>query len=209
MDARGARIVRLIQDPELGGDLLLVGLGLAAIYDLGLTYENGIDGIADMLWSGRVHPHQRIRGTFRDDIRTYRRPSPTVYRCDAPMVRRDGRCGKPTSNWVVVTDWATGEQGFAMACSRHRAWSIDVQRGNFAAKPDIVPLPYANSGGILARHFPRVDWPRFWRELDPKWVEHPERQARPRPDFSLVLGDGEGGLAAAPLLSLVPIGGAS
>jgi len=209
MDARGARIVRLIQDPDLGGDLLLVGLGLAAIYDFGMSYENGIDGIGDLLWSSPPDPHWKIRETFRRDFRRYQPETPRIRLCTASMIRREDLCGRPATTWGHTTDWDTGELAYIGACTRHYGWFDAHKRANWQGKPDVVPLPYANHGGVLARHFPRVDWPDFWRRLDPSWVEHPERTTRPRPDFSLVLGDGEGGLAAAPSLSLVPIGGVS
>jgi hypothetical protein len=208
-DIRGTRIVRLAQDPALSGDLLLLGMCLASVYDFGLQYENGLNGIGEILWPDSPHPHWRVRGVFKQDIRTYRPSLQEAHRrrCTAPMQRRDTACGTRCSNWAVVTDWATGEQTDVAACSRHRAWMEAVRAANFAEKPDIVPLPYANAGGLLCKHFPRIDWPKFWRQLHPKWVEHPERTARPKPDLTLVIGQGskEGRRGS---LSLVPVGGA-
>jgi len=207
-DIRGSRIVRLAQDPALAGDLLLLGMCLAAVYDFGLRYENGIYGIGEMLWPASHDPHWKVREVFKRDIRTYRPNLAVAHerRCMAPMVRRD-TCGTYSHNWTPVTDWTTGEQSHVAACSRHRAWMESVRRENFAAKPDIVPLPYANAGGLLCKHFPRIDWPKFWRQLDPKWVEHPERTAWPKPDLALVIGEGskEGRRGS---LTLVPSGGA-
>lgn len=65
-------------------------------------------------------------------------------------------------------------------------------------------MPYANHGGALRVHFPQIKWPVFWRKLDPRWVEHPEGIAWPKPTLSLVLGDDVGeGQRDRPLLTAV------
>lgn len=212
-DVRGARIVRLIQDPQLGGDLLLLAIGLSAVYDFGLEYEDGIHGIGGLLWSGGHDPHWKIRETFNRDVRTYRPPtgyslSTCVRMCTGPMLRRDNLCRRNATTWGYLTDWATGEKVYIGACSRHYSWFDAESIANRGAKPDLVPLPHANHGGLLVNHFPRIDWPRFWRDLDPKWVEHPERVERPKPDLALVIGTGLGDGQRGPL-ALVPTGGAS
>lgn len=208
-DVRGARILRLINDPALGGDLLLVGVAMAAKYDFGLEYEGGFGGLAQMLWPDSVQPSWRIRRFLSLDIRTYKAPWPRNAGCSAPMLRREGACGKSVSLSGMATDWATGEKFFVGGCSRHRQWADDELRANYAKRPDLPPLPCANHGGALRVHFPRIDWVSFWRKLDPGWVEHPERAAWPKPDLTLVLGDDEDSGANSPLLSVVPSGGAS
>lgn len=73
-----------------------------------------------------------------------------------------------------------------------------------------MDMPRADHRSALAPHFPELDWQAFWRLLDPRWVEHPEVSPWPKPSLQLVLGDGESrGLHGVPLLSVVPIGGAS
>lgn len=207
-DVRGARIVRLIKDPAVGGDLLLVGLALAAKFDLGLRYDAEKGELATLLWPEAHDPNWKTRQAFKSDIRMYKPPAPVRWRCTAPTPRKP-ECGRNATTSGYLTDWLIGTMTPVGGCSRHLQWFAELRRANYAAKPDVPPLPCANYGGALRVHFPHIDWPAFWRELDASWVEHPEAHVWPRPDFSLVLGDGEGGLAAAPLLSLVPIGGAS
>ncbi len=205
-DARGARVLRLIQDPELGGDLLLLGLGMCAVYDFGLTYQQFSIDLGNMLWAGRRDPHWKVHHVFKLDSRTYRVLWPDIRHCTAPMRRRDGACGKSASNMAMLTDWATGEKTCIGGCSRHADWFNRAHRANLQSKPDIVPLPHANHGGILAKHFPRIDWPRFWKNLDPTWVQHPERTEWPKPDLTLVLGKGLDDRRQGSL-TLVPSGG--
>jgi hypothetical protein len=188
-DARGARIVRLIEDPAVGGDLLLVALGMAAKYDFGLRYGTKLDGLAGMLWSTSQTSAFRIREALRRDARTYKPPESGGRLCTAPMIRRAGECGKSASASGYLTDWSTGEMRLAGGCGRHVSWFWDLSKANWAARPEAPPLPCANHGGALVSHFPRIDWRKFWRRLDSRWVEHPEVKPWPKPDLTLVLGD--------------------
>lgn len=220
-DVRGARIVRLIEDPLVGGDLLLVAVGLAAKYD----FDFGLGGrLAALLWPDKQQrvaaaacgvetvaapmASWKIQDVFRRDIRTYKPVLPLNQGCTAPMMRRDGECGKSAAISGFLTDWSTGEKTFAGGCRRHYDWFNAQHQANWQAKPDLVPLPCANHGGALRPHFPQIDWPGFWKQLDPTWVEHPEATSWPKPTFTLVLGDADGGAAVGrPDLSAVPLDG--
>lgn len=203
-DARGARIARLINDPDLSGDVLLVGLILAATYDLDGVAAANVRDIAQVAWPNKPlrDAYWRTKEAFRKDIRTYKPPSLMGAACQAPMVRRDGPCGRTPSLWGYVRDWTTGELSVVASCSRHPAWGNAQFRANWDAKPDVVPLPVANSGGVLAGHFPELMWREFWRELDPLWVEHPEAKPWPKPTFSLLLGGGDSTDSNRPLLAI-------
>lgn len=193
-DARNPRILRMIQDPELGGYLLLVGMFLAAKLDFGLSIEgpSTLRAAADALWPG-FPPYlrgRRILDTLRDDIRRYRPPQLGEDEgCGAPMVRREGECGKNTTMRVYVTDWDTGEMRWLLACSRHHEWFETTHRANRESAPADPPRPYANSGGVLAKHFPEYNWPEFWKRLDRKWMPHPEGTPWPKPKLRLFVGE--------------------
>lgn len=198
-DVRGARIVRLIEDPEVSGDLLLLGVGLAAKLDFGLDVGDfTFSTLGGRLWSSFTGDLSvwKTREAFRRDMRTYRPPGFGGRTCTAPMVRRSGECGKGASSSGYLTDWATGEMRPVVACSRHRSWFWDLTAANRAERPDSPPLPCANYGGALVPHFPRIDWRKFWRRLDPSWVEHPETKPWPKPDLTILLGDAEDTSAA-------------
>jgi len=181
MDARTRRIQRMLADPELGGDLLLCGLVMAAHVDLGFGGRSLL-ALAKTAW-----PHEsdqtalgRAKRTLADDSRRYRPPEPESTGCDAPMSRR-ARCGQRPGRAVMglITDWSTGERQWLQACSRHREWADARFRENTVARPPSPPLPPANSGGVLARHLPTINWPRLWSALDPTWAPHPEPADRP------------------------------
>lgn len=207
-DVRGARIVRLLQDPAVGGDLLLVAMALSAKYDFGLDTGGTLDDVAALLWPGRPVRSQRfqIEEVLRRDIRTYKPPR-LENKCTAPMQRRSGLCGRNATLSGYVVDWATGEKHSSGGCGRHLVWAHQAHRENWAAKPPDPPLPHANHGGVLRVHFPLLNWNEFWGRLDPQWRRHPERTTWPKPTLRLLLGDGDG-LGERPLLlSVVPVGG--
>lgn len=197
-DVRGARILRLLNDPELHGDLLLVGMAIAALRDFG-SGKSKFHLFAADLWPGRPDPVRRLRWVLAGDVRTYKPPE-AARDCQAPMQRRSGLCAQPgreVHTWrdngtvlALMTDWVTGEYRPISACSRHVPWAERTLRANEAAKSEDPPLPLANSGGVLARHFPELNWYRLWANCDPFWQQHPEVKPWPKPTLEVVLGEG-------------------
>lgn len=211
-DVRGSRLVRILQDPAIGGDLLLVAVALAAKYDFSVSYGGSLAGMGAMLWSNlpnsRVQTYQ-VMETLRRDTRTYK-PPPPGNKCTSPMLRRTGLCGQRAVISGYIVDWATGEETSSGGCSRHADWARQAHRANRLAKPADPPLPYANHGGALRVHFPLLGWEEFWARLAPSWRpwrRHPERTQWPKPTLRLMLGDGGADEGERPLLSVVPIGG--
>jgi hypothetical protein len=226
------RVAAMFADPHLTGDLLLVGL-----YLVDQWWNRGgdvrVEDVADALFPaappltitfngapqrGRSPGVARVDKALRDDIRRYDplwEGTPVArYRCQAPMLRRSGVCGGTDHRAVMVTDVATGKRSMLVACTRHNGWWEQQWAANRAAvaAAGVVPAPSANRGGVLARHFPEVDWPAYWARLDPRWVRAPEpddeapggsptlrllttskpvRTARRRPELRLIAGDGE------------------
>lgn len=204
VDVRGARSVRMMQDPELGGDLLLVGLVLAARLDFGLKVGRTVLDVGRLAFPGRgdQFADREVRWALRGDIRRYKPPSyeADVVGCLGPMVRAP-RCRKKPVLRGYLHDWSTGEAVPHVACSKHSSWFWQLARQDHAMKPEVPVLAPANHGGVLARHIPEVDWRRLWRRLDPAWVEHPEKRPWPRPTLELVLGGGEDGGGERPRLT--------
>jgi hypothetical protein len=213
-DVRLARAARLLDDPALGGDLLLAGLGFARFLDHAHPDDPkvGTAVIARRCWPDRgsraaAYKMQRV---LAGDARAYLPPHQWDARdagCGSPMIRRDGTCGQRPKWSKLLTDWDTGERWWLLACARHVPWYDDTARANREAKPQRPPMPAANHGGLLAAHFPELDWPAIWRwATDGRWVEHPEVEPWRPPTLSIVLGDGEhdGDVPPArPLLGLV------
>ncbi|MGH3480525.1 MAG: hypothetical protein ACRDQD_27295 [Nocardioidaceae bacterium] len=189
-DVRGARILRLLADPEPHGELLLVGMAMAAKLDLAPRKPDFFPLLVQDIWPEWPDRMRRLMGVIADDARTYRAPS-AGRKCTAPMRRRAGWCGKNWSTGGWTTDWSTGERTWIAACNRHRPWVDEEMAANYAAKPEgDVPLPCANSGGVLAQHFPELNWYSLWRKCAPRWVQHPEVKPWPKPTLEVVLGEG-------------------
>lgn len=194
--ALAQRVQRLVADPRVTGALLGAGVAIAAILDSGMRDQVTLGGIQDLAlgpqrttggpvtvpgWSEqdltawyserRLDP---IRELLRKDIRRYQPPVGTRV-CQAPMARKE-RCGRSSTRSTMLTDWTTGQRRWCEACTRHLDWWTTFTAEHTRGKPDIVPQPYANAGGALARHFPEIDWPQLWRELDPQWKPRPERE---------------------------------
>jgi hypothetical protein len=204
----------MMADPELVGDLLLVGIVLAGALHLGEPTPVGDDlgtrQLAKAIY-GRAHhgtslawfcgavervDHrgpQRILEVLRTDIRRYRpTDSANFQSCKRPMVMREGTCDRNATVSVRLTDPATGERWYVGACSNRpcKAW-LDAMRAKNAAElaTHPAPVPAANTGGILARHLDEIDWIGLWRALDPTWVIPPEVEAWAPPKLRLVVND--------------------
>lgn len=188
----------MLNDPAVTGDLLLVGIAMAAQLDFQQTWIK-FEDVARQAFGGGSFAYGKAHLAMREDIRRYQVPrDETERRCQAPMPRAPYCRRSPT--WrSTLGNWETGERSVIAACNRHRDWFHRVHKENLDAKPEIVPLPPANTGGVLRVHFPEIDWPRLWLSLNPNWVEHPEVKSWPKPTLQLLLGDGVGGDGAADL----------
>lgn len=200
-------IGRMTADPDLHGDLLLLGILMAERLVFGPEGSLDMGEIAAKVQGPRPNRHMFMR-LLRSDIRRYdpqadpdnARRSHSVP-CQAPMIRREGVCGKRASTAGLLTELETGRRLWGGGCRRHREWWYQYQRDNQIAVKELgsrLPTPAANAGGILARHLPRIDWPDYWRKLDPSWVEPPEVDPHIPPTFRLLLGECEQGDEPAP-----------
>jgi hypothetical protein len=192
-DVRGRRLHRMLADPDLTGDLLLLGLALAVAEDIEGRSVSKLSGLARQIWPrmrSRDDVLWKLRHELQRDTRTYRPPE-MRGQCAAPMQRRTTPCGRRFVVMGYHIDFATGERYEVAACSRHQDWYRSVDRLyelDRKQHPDI-PMPCANSGGVLARHFTEIDWPKLWLWADPQWVEHPETVPWPKPTLTLLVGD--------------------
>jgi hypothetical protein len=208
-------------DPELTGDLLAIGLYWAQALHLSdggppatlssLSTAQAVYGhVNDQTW-------QAMRGTLLKDARRYdpfTDPRNQLFwsgACQAPMIRRNGLCGKPgnRTHGTVVRDLETGERIYPPRCPRHIQWAEQTARTNKAAWDALAgpdgpgqPIPPANTGGVLRRHLPELDWPAYWTALDPRWVEPPERVPFVRPTFTVLITDDVEPAPAGPRPSL-------
>jgi hypothetical protein len=226
------RIAGMLADPECVGELLLVGIGIARSLDFGdppLTDAGAVPMriVAEQVYGNRwlpgsmlypdaqtkradTNPYKRIRDVFHLDRRRYRPNDDTRWHavtCGRPMVRRAGLCGRPASHTQRVTDPATGLRQWLGACSNRpcRDWLTDVMARNAADLAEHpAPQPAANTGGVLERHFPEIDWWTIWRKVDPKWTPPPEGRPFERPTLRLITVDPDGDAEAEPVVTARP-----
>ncbi len=148
---------------------------------------------------GDTHPRRRVLDVFRHDRRRYsprfdgdRGPGMAV--CGRPMLRREGTCGRNAS-WDQqrrLTDPVTGKRHTVGACSQPkcRAWYADLLARNAAElKAHPAPVPAANTGGVLERHLPELDWWKIWAHVDKDWTPPPEGERFVKPTLTLLVGD--------------------
>lgn len=205
-------VAGLYADPDVTGDLLLVGMWLARAVHLrqpepaaGAGWSLAdiardlfpLAGSAAMDFGGQQVQEQetgpdvwKVAEVLKQDIRRYdwRADSPLYGypTCSGPMVRR-GRCGRKSMTWALLTDLATGRQRMLGCCRQHLDWwqgemSANRQECAFAE----IPRPAANAGGALARHVD-IDWPALWSGLDPQWVAPPEVDSWVRPNLRVIV----------------------
>lgn len=180
----------MLDDPAVGGDLLLVGIAMVAQLDFRGTWIKFKD-VARQAFGEGDHFYRKAWCVMKDDVRRYQMPrdDKVERRCQGPMPRAP-YCRRSPSWRAAVTDWETGERSMLSACNRHQDWFRAACKENRDARPDIVPLAPANAGGVLRVHLPEIDWPRLWLSLDSKWVEHPEKQVWPKPTLEVIIGGG-------------------
>lgn len=155
-------------------------------------------GVGQPHTSADSNPYHRLRNLFRADRRRYdpdydmgARPWGMVT-CGRPMVRRDGLCQRDATTTRRVTDPATGLRSWVGACGQKpcRAWLaglLERNRAEVVANPP--PAPAANTGGVLERHLPEIDWWKVWRHVDKDWTPPPEGRPFTKPRLTLLVGD--------------------
>lgn len=191
----------MLADPEVHGDLLLIGIHLARrCFTVAESEVAVADMCRDLFGDAQRHHLWRFRSAMEKDIRRYdhraepaeQRVALSRVRCGAPMIRRESLCGQADRMSFLATDVTTGRRYTVGACGRHLDWYNAERRRILAAVKELgdrLPVPAANAGGALVRHLPRVDWPAYWLKLDPKWTPPPEATPVAKPKLTLVITD--------------------
>lgn len=172
----------LMADPDVTADLLLVGIWMARAVHLRIPEPGHGDWTwkricADIYGADGHNELYRLTRVLRDDLPRYDphrdRDGWGYPPCAAPMIRRDGACGQPSTKEQLLTDLDTGRGMLVGACSRHRSW-LDAHlldnRQQVKTLGDQLPRPASNCGGLLARHIPRgIGWRKLYQSLDANW----------------------------------------
>jgi hypothetical protein len=210
------RVQSMYDDPDCTEDLLLLGLALARYVDFELMPNRAMarkltySELGQMVFKVKL-PRQllyRVEGVLRSDVRRYAiQDAQYAATCPAPMIRREGACGSAARHRAYLVDIGTGERSPLYACNRHKDWAeVMVKRNRAAIAVTPPPIPVANSGGVLARHIPEINWEKAYLAVDPRWTPPPEDAPWRKPRFELVLGDLEPDTdeTERPTLSVVP-----
>lgn len=179
------RVQAMIDDPDCNGDLLAIGLALAAMRDL-KTIPSDWDAVANAAL-GKSRRRYAFRDAIRSDVRRYDVDSDPEAgsrwggKCGAPMQRREGPCGQQSTRRSLITDPDTGRQQWLSACTRHADWFTAEAARHKKAASGVEPIdPPANTGGVLERHLPELKWDKIYRWARPDWQEPGERVERPK-----------------------------
>ena len=190
-----SRVTAMIDDPDLKGDALLLTLA-----------------VLDMVYEAKEHRRRErkkhwlevirdrtglrdysIRRAFADDIPRYEVPEADGT-CTAPMIRREGLCGKSSYARWIDRDPETGEGTWVALCTRHRTHEAEYQnRQRIKAWMDNGrPEPPANTGGIMRRYF-HCDWDHLYQWADrTRWERSQGKDAPPpsipKPRLTVIQG---------------------
>lgn len=189
----------MIQDPDLTGDLLLIAIAFQTVVLPGVrgrTFTRTRTWLDAVSEAAGLRPFS-IQMRIGDDTPRYQPPIPGYdFACDAPMIRRHGTCGQPATTKGLDINPATGEQWMIGRCSRHNARAIWLARDERrrAWVDNGQPRPPHNTGGILRRHFPDIDWARLYTWAAPHLEQTPGEGKPPTPrppKLTLIRGGAE------------------
>lgn len=203
--AHHKRITGMLDDPQCTGDLLALGTALAYFTDFEMGQGRGsLLRIARRAFPNTAHLRHHMNGILRGDIRRYDPDADPENRsywdisCGAPMIRKTGPCGVHATTRYLLVDYDSGRERWTGACSRkeHKRWLETVFARNRPARgaedcPPPPPVPAANTGGVLARHIPEINWTKIYQLYKADWSPPPEDRPWMPPTFSLHLGDVE------------------
>lgn len=189
------RMLDICHDPDLNADAKLFALCTVAIIHDTVTNAATRASIKRGRWLSEIcdmtgRDGHWVRRVIRHDIPRYAPAEPTGY-CTAPMIRREGLCGKTAVIRGIERDPFTGEGTPYGYCSRHRNhdddWRIQQQlkQWNQNGRPEPAP----NAGGVLRRYFD-LDWGRLyhWAAPDMTPAEGVKPPTLPKPKFVVLQG---------------------
>lgn len=191
------RFLDVCNDPDLDSDAkLFATLALTLIYQRktagrkDLKHRSLFQAIAAM--SNHRAPEFWIREVIQRDIPRYDPPKPDRSQgCLAPMIQREGHCGKRSIVNGIDRDPFTGTGVPYAFCSRHRNHRDDwqIQQNIKQWMENGKPSPPPNAGGVLSRYFDS-DWDALYKWAAP-YIEvlRGERPPTlPKPILTLVVG---------------------
>lgn len=189
---------RMLNDPDLVADALLLALALdevlASRKEAGRRLGNWVDDVAELAWGPGEHRRDLVQRVIGNDVPRFEPIRDTrALACIAPMIRREGLCGKRGTWSTIDRDPETGEARWIGLCGRHRDLQAKFGSRRSAWLANGKPSPPPNVGGVLKRYF-AADWDQVYRWAAP-WrtpLDGAPEPTPPRPKLRLVRDDKAG-----------------
>lgn len=193
-------MIDIAKDPDLTGAGRLFCFCTAALIAQraqdnrrSLKRSSWLEAVDEMAGSSSVKGFW-VRNVIRDDVPRYVPEGFGANRgCSAPMIRREGLCGKGTYTAFVDRDPSTGAGRQVGYCTRHWSHEKDMERMRRHREwvENGEPSPAPNAGGVLRRYF-STDWEGLyaWAAPGQTPLEGEKPATLPRPTLSLIQGEG-------------------
>ncbi|WP_142927428.1 hypothetical protein [Mycobacterium marinum] len=190
------KILEVCNDPDLDSDSKLFAvLMLTLIYQRKVAGRRSIKNrstlhaVAQMC--GHKNPHWWIRRVIQNDIPRYEPPPVAETGCLAPMIQREGPCGKRAIKSGWDRDPLTGVAIRYAFCSRHLNHADDcrIQQNIRQWIENDQPSPPPNKGGVLRKYFDS-DWNSLYKWAAPYEIplDGAEPPTLPKPALTLIRG---------------------
>ena len=152
---------------RLAGDLRMFAITITWVIGIERAPKGErVQRVADIMHLDNFRFWELIRA----DLPRYEPPRGSdTGQCEAPMIRREGVCGKSGMQSFHVTNPNDGTWRLVSFCSRHR----DVADKVYAAERDRkakggLPEPLPNRGGLLPCYI-RWDWEKHYKRARSSW----------------------------------------
>ena len=193
---RDARRRKMLTDPDLTGDMLLFTLALDEVITVRReqgrkSLRNWVVDVTEIARGDNPVYRAWGKGVIAKDTPRYAAEMGRGRPCAAPMIRREGLCGKAGGHSLMDYDPATGAAKFVHFCARHKDHTREVEARQREWVANGRPHPPANTGGVLRRYF-AAPWDRiyFWASgREP--MEGGREATPPRPTLRLIQGGSE------------------
>lgn len=206
-----ALVEKIYRDRRLGSDVRDLALCLAWLIAKDPQRGNGksVWERATEIFGLRSDKTSNAAHMLATDLPLYSPPMPSGMTCAAPMVRREGLCGRRPLSHTWALDETTNGRVPVPYCEidRHRAWA-DEQTALYREAQKTAPEPIPNRGGLLpcfltlneegwvqnyrwAAQAARVRWqpPSYGIRRD-QWPGYQVPEHAPAPRLKLVQDDG-------------------
>jgi hypothetical protein len=194
---RDERRRRMLNDPDLTGDALLLALALDEVLanrrETQRRLGSWVSDVAELAWGAKPDTDDgyRVKDVIGRDVPRFEpiRDTPGIP-CAAPMIRREGLCGKHGTWSTIDRDPESGEARWIGLCARHKELQAKYAARRSAWLANGKPSPPPNIGGVLKRYF-KADWDDVYHWAAP-WrtpLAGAPEPTPPRPKLRLVRDD--------------------